>query len=434
MEDRRLNIGSEVPLELRVYITRPNEFFQIFDDGRTSAMSHKSAFLDQRKTANPSILRRESGLLTVNSNAILANAAFGLLQWAQYGDVPAFDPPVEQKQVGPRNDIPIFAADTDRIDSKVEGDDKCEDETNPDEIRPSEEESETPEWAKPIFGSVESKETSLLSSDTVLLPEEADPKMLRNQGVALRPYQRQALHFMMQREKAACSNPDNCADSYFSRKEALRNEMDFLHELSASCIRHRDRSGSSTLSCDKGRGVTHVSCEVGPVQVSDELAAQSTTLDGVLDPVAHPLWDRRFLWRTNEYSTDSVGTSATVHLFYVNELLGSASKYPPNPPQQAVGGILADAMGLGKTVMLLSLIAKVKETEEGIGVNPTIEGGERKCGLSTTLIVAPLSLLSQWKDEVDTKTCLASYVYYDDTKRSNVDFGAYDVVLTTCTF
>ena len=40
----------------------------------------------------------------------------------------------------------------------------------------------------------------------------------------------------------------------------------------------------------------------------------------------------------------------------VNEYLSIASSKPPNPPKQCEGGILADAMGLGKTIMLIALI------------------------------------------------------------------------------
>ena len=62
---------------------------------------------------------------------------------------------------------------------------------------------------------------------------------------------------------------------------------------------------------------------------------KSVTIHGDVDPVQHPLWQRRFL------TTD--GLNAAV-CFYVNEVLGVASSQPPNPPRQCVGGILADSM------------------------------------------------------------------------------------------
>ncbi|KAK6456668.1 SNF2 family N-terminal domain-containing protein [Scheffersomyces xylosifermentans] len=54
----------------------------------------------------------------------------------------------------------------------------------------------------------------------------------------------------------------------------------------------------------------------------------------------------------------------------------------------SAGGILADDMGLGKTVQTIALlVAKAPEENEG----------------STTLIVAPVSLLRQWAAEINTK-------------------------------
>ncbi|KAK1992149.1 SNF2 family domain-containing protein [Colletotrichum falcatum] len=83
------------------------------------------------------------------------------------------------------------------------------------------------------------------------------------------------------------------------------------------------------------------------------------------------------------------------------------------------GGILADDMGLGKTISVLSLIVSNKSTAPG-----------RK----TTLIVAPLSLIRQWEDEIKKKVKpeheLSVFVYHN-TKMKAQDLMKYDVVLTT---
>lgn len=53
----------------------------------------------------------------------------------------------------------------------------------------------------------------------------------------------------------------------------------------------------------------------------------------------------------------------------------------------------------------------------------------------TTLVVAPLSLVSQWEEELASKTYLSYLVYYDlSTKKAmGVDsFSCVDVVVTTC--
>ena len=54
-------------------------------------------------------------------------------------------------------------------------------------------------------------------------------------------------------------------------------------------------------------------------------------------------------------------------------------------------------------------------------------------GADTTLVVAPLSLIAQWEEEISTKTNLSCLVYYGDTRAgaSTMSFRGVDVVLTT---
>lgn len=57
----------------------------------------------------------------------------------------------------------------------------------------------------------------------------------------------------------------------------------------------------------------------------------------------------------------------------------------------------------------------------------------QSCG--TTLVVAPLSLISQWEEEMATKTNLTSLVYYDSSSKKLTGghcFSNVDVVVTTC--
>lgn len=63
-------------------------------------------------------------------------------------------------------------------------------------------------------------------------------------------------------------------------------------------------------------------------------------------------------------------------------------------------------MGLGKTVMLMSLILKAKH-----------ERGTRR----PTLVVAKLSLLPQWEEELTTKTNLDHKVHYGQSMASKAD-------------
>lgn len=85
------------------------------------------------------------------------------------------------------------------------------------------------------------------------------------------------------------------------------------------------------------------------------------------------------------------------------------------------GGILADDMGLGKTIQALALM-----------LNRPSEDPANK----TTLIVAPLALLKQWKAEMETKIKpqhrLSIYTYWGQNRKSDYQFlRRHDVVLTT---
>ncbi|KAJ0160465.1 putative ATP-dependent helicase C23E6.02 [Colletotrichum tanaceti] len=84
------------------------------------------------------------------------------------------------------------------------------------------------------------------------------------------------------------------------------------------------------------------------------------------------------------------------------------------------GGILADDMGLGKTISVLALMVSNK--------SPTLT---RK----TTLIVAPLSLIRQWENEIKKKLktvhALSVYIFHNTQKIKAQELMKYDVVLTT---
>ena len=227
-----------------------------------------------------------------------------------------------------------------------------------DETFQGQQEEEAKEWTQSMYRSKDN------------LPEAAQPHMFTEHSVTLRSYQRQALHWMMERERHA-----NTKTSF-----EFQRQLEMLAELAREGedegnIRRPTRS--SIL--ERTNEICDVICECGPVIVSEEVALQSTTLDGVVDPVIHPLWQRRFVWKvrgeestscsTGKLESDS-STKPLVYSFYVNELLKTASKDAPDPPKECVGGILADAMGLGKTVMLLALIGKDKEEMELQGKNP----------------------------------------------------------------
>ncbi|KAH7302007.1 hypothetical protein KP509_23G052300 [Ceratopteris richardii] len=149
----------------------------------------------------------------------------------------------------------------------------------------------------------------------------------------------------------------------------------------------------------------------------------------------HPCWDAFHL---SDKDTTPV---------YVNAFSGEATMDFPNALKLSKGGILADAMGLGKTVMTIALILSnpgrgscpkiaVLDAAEGKGLRKNKKKGpaasQRKAG--GTLIVCPMTLLGQWKSEIEThsKEALAVYSHYGPARVKDVNaFLNYDVVITT---
>lgn len=86
-------------------------------------------------------------------------------------------------------------------------------------------------------------------------------------------------------------------------------------------------------------------------------------------------------------------------------------------PTLAKGGILADDMGLGKTLQVISVI---------------LQGGK-----GTTLIVAPVSVMSNWAQQIERhvkkESPLKVTTYHGSTRKrmTSKDFQEYDVVITS---
>ena len=80
---------------------------------------------------------------------------------------------------------------------------------------------------------------------------------------------------------------------------------------------------------------------------------------------------------------------------YYNIISGHTQR---ETPQVCRGGILADMMGLGKTLSVLSLCASTRQAaKDWARDTPTsVAGGTRMKNIKTTLLVAPLSVVQNW--------------------------------------
>lgn len=103
--------------------------------------------------------------------------------------------------------------------------------------------------------------------------------------------------------------------------------------------------------------------------------------------------DNSSLWRKE---LDKKG-----QIVYKELITGVSSR---EEPEQVRGGILADVMGLGKTIELLSLITYTQEEAEEFGKSrltrdtPATQHLLRNA--KTTLLVSPLSAVKNWEDQI----------------------------------
>lgn len=102
----------------------------------------------------------------------------------------------------------------------------------------------------------------------------------------------------------------------------------------------------------------------------------------------------------------------------------------PDPVQ---GGILADMMGLGKTLSILSLIAETKGEARTFAAQNA--PGDLMVNAKATLIVCPKSVMSNWSEQIRAHVkpnALSVYTYHGSNRTDDVEeLRQYNVILTT---
>ncbi|KAK4553814.1 DNA helicase rad5 [Recurvomyces mirabilis] len=148
----------------------------------------------------------------------------------------------------------------------------------------------------------------------------------------------------------------------------------------------------------------------------------------------HPLWEE-YLWPAKDAEDKDLPSVTGQHCFYVNPYSGEMSLDFPVQEQTCLGGVLADEMGLGKTIEMLSLIHSHTSAEQQAAVDsgnmdsvnslprlPKSSSNVERAP-TTTLVVAPMSLLAQWASEAEKASkagTLKVLVYYGSEKSVNL--------------
>ncbi|KAL1748936.1 SNF2 family N-terminal domain-containing protein [Schizophyllum fasciatum] len=147
-------------------------------------------------------------------------------------------------------------------------------------------------------------------------------------------------------------------------------------------------------------------------------AQESGNIDARQASAMHPLWCQ-YNFPVQSAPGEVIDLTADERPFYFNPYSGELSLEFPRTEKTCRGGILADEMGMGKTIMLSALIqtnsapdstsnpdghAQTSKTRQ-LKLNTALKGAQSAKrapqAAHATLIVAPTSLLSQWAEELE---------------------------------
>lgn len=153
------------------------------------------------------------------------------------------------------------------------------------------------------------------------------------------------------------------------------------------------------------------------------------------ESLLHPLW--------KEYAFEEETNNPLP--YFVNIYTKTVTLKVPKPMDCCRGGILADEMGMGKTICVISLIqesrnmlnkSKFAENRDALA-SAANQPLHLSCStrLQSSLIICPTSLVGQWKSEilrkVDKKYKMNVIIYHSKDRCGGVDMDQYDVVITT---
>ena len=134
------------------------------------------------------------------------------------------------------------------------------------------------------------------------------------------------------------------------------------------------------------------------------------------------------LWRRKYLKTSKIAFEEVVSGIVVDE-----------EPEEVYGGLLADVMGLGKTIEALALIVSTKNqaldfSNQQLG-RPDPNNPDWISNAKSTLLITPLSTIKNWEDQIaeHVRPGDLTYCVYHGSNRIDdpLELAEFDVVLTT---
>lgn len=125
------------------------------------------------------------------------------------------------------------------------------------------------------------------------------------------------------------------------------------------------------------------------------------------------------------------------HTRYYNVITGVEEHMRP---PEVLGGILADMMGLGKTLSMIALIIGSRQEARAWGeeLPPRHEMGNELSVLrnsKTTLLICPLSVIANWEEQISqhvNSDTLLTYIYHGNNRSQDINaLAQYDIIITT---